>query len=115
MPADLVSAFKRKEFTKSLETTDYAEAKKLGRIVVAGWEQDFADARDQRHLSEDEMRFAVMEHYQAQLSRDDFTRQNLPRVDEIEAARQNLIARAKRHELEVEQPLAMLDASLDYS
>jgi integrase len=114
VPLDLVDTIKRKELTKSLGTTDYAEAKKLSRVILAGWEQDFDDIRNRRDLTENDLHHAMTEHYRSQLDRDDLYRQNLPTTIEIEAARQQLVERARSGELEVEQPFAMLAGSLDY-
>lgn len=114
VPLDLVESIGRKELTRSLGTPDYAEAKKLSRIVLAGWAQDFDDVRNRRDLTEDDLQHAMTDHYRSQLNRDDQFRQSLPTGNEIDAERQQVVQRVMAGEFDVEEPLAMLDASIDF-
>ena len=114
VPQDITDVLKRTELTKSLGTTDYKEAKKLARVIVAGWEAEFDDLRNRRDFTENDLHHAMTDHYQKQLERDENYRLGLPTTTELEAARNQLLTQAEAGTIDLTDPLATLDASLDY-
>ena len=51
VPTDLVKAFGKEEFSKSLRTSDERVARKQARTVIAEWEHQFEQARRKPELS----------------------------------------------------------------
>ncbi|RCW85429.1 DUF6538 domain-containing protein [Phyllobacterium bourgognense] len=114
VPADLLDVVKRSELTKSLGTSDYREAKKKARAVIDAWEREFDDLRERRTFTETDMRAAVSEHYRRELERDHDERMRRPSAEQIEAAKRAMIEDAQRTGLDINDPFAVMDASLDF-
>lgn len=115
VPVDLVDKVQRTELTKSLGTTDYREAKKLARVIVAGWEQEFEDMRNRRDLTETDLHAAMAEHYHDQLERDEIQRMGLPTTTEIEVVRLQLVEEAKGVRAEIVEDVRRFVMGLDIS
>lgn len=114
VPPDLIEVLGRKEFTKSLGTADYREAKKLARPIVASWELEFDDLRQRRDLTDNDSKWAAADHYRRQLEQDDLTRLSQPGSAAIEAEHAKLLALAESGQLDLNDRLAVMNASLDY-
>lgn len=114
VPADLIPIIERSEMTKSLGTSDYQEAKKRARTAVAEWEAHFQDLRARRDMTEADLQSAAVEQYRRRLDEDVEARNRLPIAADIEAARHDLVEKIRRGEVDGADPLAILNASLDY-
>lgn len=114
IPSDLIDVLKRAELTKSLGTKDLGEAKQRARGVLDQWEREFAQLRLRRDLNETDLHSAMSRHYVNQLDRDEIYRLGLPTEGEIDAAREAAIERLKADGINIAEPLALLDASLDF-
>jgi integrase len=114
IPNDLTDVLKRTELTKSLATKDLGEAKKRARAVLDEWEREFELLRQRRDLTETDIHAGMTEHYLAQLDRDETYRLSLPTEAEIDAAMEAAVRRVKADGIEIAEPLAILDASLDF-
>ncbi|WP_182085524.1 site-specific integrase [Aureimonas sp. ME7] len=113
VPTDLVSVLGKKELVKALGTKDRAEAKRLVWPVVEGWNLLFDDVRTRRVLTATDKADAVWQHYTATLQRDEEERQSRPTQADIDAASKIMFDRANREKLNVHDPLALMDATLD--
>lgn len=113
VPLDLVDTVGRKELVKALGTKDEQEAKRLMWPVVEGWNRQFDDLRARRILTADDKADATWQHYTATLDRDEQARQQTPTSADIDAATEAAVARVQGEQIDVREPLAALDASLD--
>lgn len=113
VPLDVVDIVGRKELVKALGTKDEQEAKRLLWPVVEAWNRQFDDMRSRRMLTPDDKADAVWQHYTGTLERDEQSRQHVPTAADIEAATEKAVERVQREGIDVRDPLAALDASLD--
>lgn len=113
VPLDLVDTIGRKELVKALGTKDELDAKRLMWSVVESWNRQFDDMRARRILTADDKADATWQHYTATLERDEQTRQAAPTQVQIDAATEAAVERVQREKIDVRDPLAALDASLD--
>lgn len=113
VPTDLVTIVGKTTYKKSLKTADEATAKRLLLPVVQQWQREFDELRTQRLFREQDSAVAVWQHYTDSLERDEERRRNLPTDTDIEAATERAIDRLQREEIDINNPLAMLDVSLD--
>lgn len=113
VPLDLVDSVGKKELVKSLGTKDENEAKRLMWPVVETWNRQFDDLRARRMLTPDDKADATWQHYTAILERDEQARQRTPTSADIDAATEAAIERVQREQIDVRDPLAVLDASLE--
>ena len=97
VPLDLQHAFDTDEISKSLRTTEYAEAKRLVGPFLDHWTGIFDDARRRQTLSDDDVQTAVWDHYNAALAADDARRAALPTPADIEAALDAATIGRQRH------------------
>lgn len=114
VPEDLVPILKTQTRKQSLKTKDEAEAKRRLWPVIVGWQREFDDLRSRRALVGADREHAVWDHYTAVLERYEGQRANMPGDAEIEAARQEVLAKLSRGEIDSTDPLKVLDAALDY-
>ncbi len=113
VPLDLIDVMGKRELVKALGTKDEHEAKRLLWPVVEAWNRHFDDLRARRMLTADDKADAVWQHYTATLERDEQARQAMPTQADIEAATEQAVGRVQREGINVRDPLAALDASLD--
>lgn len=113
VPTDLREVLGTTELAKSLGTRDQKEAKRLLRPVVDAWERHFDELRARKEFTAAEAQAAVWDHYTGELEADDASCRALPSAAEIDAATGALMAKADRGELPGDDPLALLDATLD--
>ena len=113
IPLDLVEIIGRKELTKSLGTKEETEAKRLVFRVVEAWNLQFDDLRSRRDITDGDKADATWTHYSGTLDRDDAARRLMPTHADIDTAKAKLLAKADRGEIKGDDPLAMLDATLD--
>lgn len=113
VPLDLVDSVGKKELVKALGTKDEGEAKRRMWPVVEAWNRHFDDVRARRMLTPDDKADATWQHYTATLERDERARQTMPTAAEIDAAKEAAVARVQRDQIDVKDPLAVLDATLD--
>ena len=114
VPKDLVQVLRTGTKKQSLRTKDINEAKRLVVSVIEGWRREFDDIRARRVLIDADREHAVWDCYNEVLARDDAERDNLPKTEEIEAARAEIYAKIERGEITSSDPLAIMDASLEY-
>ncbi|MER9586546.1 site-specific integrase [Mesorhizobium sp. M0276] len=103
----------KRELVKALGTKDENEAKRLLWPVVEAWNRQFDDMRSRRMLTADDKADAVWQHYAGTLQRDEQVRQSMPITVDIEAATARAIERVQREGIDISDPRAALDASLD--
>ncbi|MES0167810.1 site-specific integrase [Mesorhizobium sp. M0027] len=113
VPLDLIDVMGRCELVKALGTKDENEAKRLLWPVVEAWNRQFDDMRSRRMLTADDKADAVWQHYTGTLARDEQVRQSMPIAADIEAATERAVERVQREGIDISDPLAALDASLD--
>lgn len=113
VPLDLIDVMGKRELVKALGTKDENEAKRLLWPVVEAWNRQFDGMRSRRMLTADDKADAVWQHYTGTLDRDDQTRQQMPTAADIEAATERAVERVQREGIDVRDPLATLNASLD--
>lgn len=82
MPKDLQKRL-GKERWKSLRTTDPKEARRLARPILDQWEQEFAEVRKPRILTEVELQDAVWSRYLELLTEDERFRRSLPTDEQL--------------------------------
>lgn len=75
----------KREFWKSLETTDPREAKRRARPVLDAWEREIDEHRRPRQFSEDELRDAVWKRYVELITTDEKFRQACPTAADLDA------------------------------
>ncbi|TIV31829.1 MAG: integrase, partial [Mesorhizobium sp.] len=103
----------KRELVKALGTKDENEAKRLLWPVVEAWNRQFDDMRARRELTVDDKTDAVWLHYAGTLDRDEQARRLMPTAADIKAATERAVERVQREGIDVSDPLAALDASLD--
>lgn len=113
VPLDLVEVIGRKELVKSLGTKDEGEAKRLLWPQITSWLAEFDDLRARRTLVAADREIAVWDHYSATVERDEAERERLPQEADIAAAEAEVIRRADQGEVDLADPLAILDATLE--
>lgn len=113
VPLDLIDVMGKRELVKALGTKDENEAKRLLWPVVEAWNRQFDDMRSRRMLTADDKADAVWQHYTGTLARDEQVRQSMPITADIEAATERAVERVQREGIDISDPLAALDASLD--
>ncbi|WP_352734463.1 site-specific integrase [Mesorhizobium sp. M0276] len=113
VPLDLIDVMGKRELVKALGTKDENEAKRLLWPVVEAWNRQFDDMRSRRMLTADDKADAVWQHYAGTLQRDEQVRQSMPITVDIEAATARAIERVQREGIDISDPRAALDASLD--
>ena len=113
IPVDLVPLYRTTTRKKSLRTKDEATAKTRLWPIIEAWRAEFEDVRARRVLTADDKADATWQHYTAALERDDQTRQAMPSDADIDAATETAVERVQREQIDVRDPLAALDASLD--
>ena len=97
VPTDLQLAMAgQKQKWVSLRTTDYAEAKRRKSAIIDQWVATFDDMRRRRHLTANDIKSAVWEHYSAGLEAGDKERAGRPTPADIEAATDKAVAEAFR-------------------
>ena len=114
VPEDLVLILKTQTRKASLKTKDLAEAKRLLWPIIAEWQREFESLRGRRSLVDADRQHAVWDHQVAVLARDDDRRSNLPRDAEVEAAKATLRERIEGGEITGTDPLAIMDAGLEF-
>lgn len=113
VPLDLIDVMGKRELVKALGTKDENEAKRLLWPVVEAWNRQFDDMRARRELTVDDKTDAVWLHYAGTLDRDEQARRLMPTAADIKAATERAVERVQREGIDVSDPLAALDASLD--
>ncbi|TIP56610.1 MAG: integrase, partial [Mesorhizobium sp.] len=98
---------------KALGTKDENEAKRRLWPVVEAWNCQFDDLRSRRMLTPDDKADATWQHYTGTLERYEQARQSMPNAADVEAATERAVERVQREGIDVRDPLAALDASLD--
>ena len=81
--------------------------------MITEWQREFEDLRARRALLPADRERAVWDHYTDVLERDDAERAALPGEVKIEAARANLMDRVDCGEIKNDDPLSILDTTLD--
>lgn len=113
VPNDLVDVIGKRELVKALGTKDENVAKRLLWPVVEAWNREFDDIRSRRMLTPDDKADATWQHYTATLERDGHTRRNMPTVADIDAATEEAIDRVQRERIDIRDPAAMLDVTVE--
>lgn len=113
VPLDLVAVVGKKELVKALGTNDEAEARRRLYPQVDAWLREFDDLRARSILTQGDQAHAVWDHYTAALDRDEAQRGQLPGEPEIDAAVEAAVARVQAENIDLQNPLAALDASLE--
>ncbi|TPM61093.1 site-specific integrase [Mesorhizobium sp. B2-2-4] len=113
IPVDLVPLYRTTTRKKSLRTKDEATAKSRLWPVIEAWRAEFDDVRIRRQLTADDKADAVWQHYTGTLDRDEQARRSIPTAADIDAATERAVERVQREGIDVRDPLAALDASLD--
>lgn len=114
VPKDLVEAVGRKELVKALGTSDPVEANRLVRRVIDGWLGVFDTLRAKAQPSEAEKDELVWSHYKRILESDDQNRATVPSTSEVDAAAECAVERVEREDIDIHDPLQMLDVSLRF-
>lgn len=114
IPGDLVQHFKTTTRKASLRTKDEKEARRLLMPLIQNWLAEFEDVRSRRGLTEDDKAAAVWQHYSETLDRYDSSQVHRATRSEIEASRAALVARFEKGDVDLTDPIAALDASLDH-
>lgn len=113
IPLDLVPILKTRTRKLSLKTKDKAEAKRLLLPVISKWLREFDDLRGRRTLVTADRQFAVWEHYNAALDRDEAERAATPGQADLDRIKAELLARVEKGEITGIDPLSVLDATLE--
>ena len=113
VPLDLVEIVGKSSLRRSLGTKSEEEAKRLMWPVVEEWRRWFDDLRSRRDITDADKADATWNHYSGTLDRDDATRRLMPTQADIDTAKAELLAKADRGEIKGDDPLAVLDATLD--
>lgn len=108
VPLDLQEITGTAEKAKSLATRDPKEAKRRITPIVAAWQDEFEDMRRKREVTPGDMAHAVWDHYTDELAHDDQERSLRPTLADIDAAKQEALAKANRGEI-----TDVLDATID--
>lgn len=114
VPLDLRPIVGRKELWKSLDTKDAREARARAAPIIAGWHAEFADLRRRREATEADIEAATWKHYQGELEQHHRERQERSTTDDIDKAKQALVAKIERGDVPwSDDPRTQLAASLD--
>ncbi|WP_152046742.1 site-specific integrase [Aureimonas psammosilenae] len=113
VPVDLVAHYGTTTKKKSLRTKEEAVAKVRLWPVVEAWRLEFEDVLSRRAITDDDKADAVWRHYIGALERDEERRKRLPGQAEIDAASLEMFARVRETKLDIKDPLAILDATLE--
>lgn len=113
IPVDLVSLYRTTTRKKSLRTKDEPTAKSRLWPVIEAWRAEFDAVRARRELTADDKADATWQHYTGTLERYEQARQTMPTAADIEAATERAVERVQREGIDVRDPLAALEASLD--
>ncbi|KPQ00270.1 MAG: Site-specific recombinase XerD [Rhodobacteraceae bacterium HLUCCA12] len=117
VPSDLVKAFGKNEFSKSLLTSDERAARKKARSVIADWERQFEEVRQKPDMSsadaETLARAYYIQHEQADLAERDHRPIAARRESSIEEAMRRIAARTRQMKDTTIDPFKMLDHALD--
>lgn len=117
VPTDLVKAFGREEFIKSLKTSDERTARKLARQTVVEWERQFELARRKPDLSGADIETLARSYYVEQQQADLEKRNQMPLARDREALEQSARARLTAIQRDVpasqNERLRLLDNALD--
>lgn len=113
VPKDLVSVTGTTTWKQSLRTKDESEAKRLLPALVMKWQRDLDDLRSRRALIPADREAAVWDHYGDTLARDDQRRAFLPGDAEIDAATERAVQRIHDEQIDLSDPLAMLNVAID--
>jgi len=113
IPVDLVPLYRTTTRKKSLRTKDESVAKVRLWPVIEAWRAEFDDVRARRELTPDDKADAIWRHYTATLERDEQARQRIPTQAEIDTATEQAVERVQREQIDMSDPLAVLDASLE--
>nr|WP_085633515.1 DUF6538 domain-containing protein [Marivita cryptomonadis] len=113
VPKDLVTALGTTTLKKSLRTTDEATAKRRLLPVVDQWHRDFDELRAKRALAKEDIEVAIWELYTKRLDQDEATRRSLPTQNDIDQAMERAVERVQREEIDIKDPLAVLNVSLE--
>ncbi len=113
VPLDLIDVVGRKELVKALGTSDPAEAKRRVWAVVDAWQRHFDALRNRAEMSDDDKEDLVWSHYTGMLDRDDQRRAAVPTEAEIEQATERAVARVQRENIDMKDPLKVLDVALE--
>lgn len=118
IPSDLVTVFNRKEFIKSLKTSDLKTAQRLARPRLDEWEQSFDLARMKVDLTSDDLMSAAKEHYERELKADEAARGLVMSPSEKERQKAEAAAAlrkaAKEGKFEWDDRLALFNQMLDH-
>jgi integrase len=113
VPLDLIAHFGHEVRKKSLRTKDEREAKARLWPIVDAWRSEFDDVRLRRNMTDDDKAHATWQHYNAVLDRDEQRRQQLPTQADIDAATERAVADMQARQVDLKDPLAVLDAGLE--
>lgn len=113
IPSDLVEHYKTKQRWKSLKTKDLEIAKKELNQVIDSWRAEFEDVRSRRELTLDDKAEAVWQHYSDTLERDEQKRAFAPTEVDIDALIQRTAKEIHRNKVDIQNPLALLNASIE--
>ncbi len=113
IPLDLQPILGKTDREKSLRTKDPKEAKRRLNSVIAGWHAEFEDARRRRDVSEADKVDAIWQHYTGTLDRDEEARRSMPTTADVETATKRAVERVQREDIDLRDPLAKLEVSLD--
>jgi integrase len=115
VPPDLQAVVKKKEYWKSLGTSDHKLARERVLPILIRWRAEFAELRRRRAPTAVDLQTAVWNHYEADLSRDSIERASVATermVADAMVALQDQIA-AGTVAYPDDDPLAQLDAALE--
>ena len=113
VPKDLIEAVGRKELVKALGTNDPVEANRRVRAVVDGWLRQFDSLRNRSAMSDDDKAELIWSHYTGTLDRDEHLRATIPTESEIDRAAERAVERAQRENIDIKDPIQLLDAALE--
>lgn len=114
VPLDLIEIVGRKELVKALGTSDLSEAKRRLYPVLSAWHREFDDLRARRILTTEDRDHAVWDHYTGALDRDEGERNQRPTGQDIANAEAETLDRLHAPDMDLNDPLAVLDATVEY-
>jgi len=117
VPSDLVKAFGKDEFSRSLRTSDERAARKLARSVIAEWARQFEEARSKPDLSTADAETLARAYYHDREREDQLERDHRPiaahRDASIEKAMLRFGKRMRQAKGIAVDPLEILNLALD--
>jgi integrase len=113
VPNDLVLVLGKNELVKALGTSDLTEAKRRLYPQLQAWQREFDDLRTRAALTDDDRAHAVWGHYTATLDRDERERIGLPTETDIEMEMEKTLMAIQRDQVNLDDPLAVLVATID--